>query len=82
MTTSFSHFVRGQIPSSLRANAAGTILAAVCAFMMPWALATSWKGRHFLIDKPVTVFAWLLTGLATFAVVHWLWRLWLDGYLS
>ncbi len=82
MTTSFSHFVRGEIPSSMRANAAGTALALVCLLMVPWALATAWKGRHFLIRHPTNVFAWLLTGLAIFTTLHWVWRMWLDGYLS
>lgn len=79
MTTSFAHFVRGQLPSSLRANAAGTVLAVICLALLPWSLYSAWRGHYFGTRDPATTFAWSLTGLAGFTLLHWIWRLWMDG---
>lgn len=81
MTTSFSHFVRGELPSSLRANAAGTLLAGACAVLMLWTLSAAWKGRYLCVSDPATVLAYGLSGLAALTLLHWVWRLWLDGYV-
>jgi hypothetical protein len=81
MTTSFAHFVRGQLPSSLRANAAGTILAVSCVVLMLWSFCCAWKGRYVWFSDPVTLLAYGLSGLAGITLVHWVWRLWLDGYV-
>lgn len=81
MTTSFAHFVRGQLPSSVRANAAGTLLAAVCVFLLPWSFASAWKARYMWLDEPAKVFAIALSVLAGFTIVLWLWRLWANGYV-
>ena len=45
MTTSWAHFVRGQLPSALRANVGGTLLAAVAVVAMVWSLAGAAAGR-------------------------------------
>lgn len=49
MTTSFALFVRGDFLASLRANFAGTILAAFCLLMIPWGLASAWRSRYYWI---------------------------------
>ncbi len=36
LTTSFCHFVRGDLVHSLKANAAGTLLATLCLASIPW----------------------------------------------
>ncbi|MFK7821344.1 MAG: DUF2752 domain-containing protein [Planctomycetaceae bacterium] len=81
MTTSFAHFVRGQLPSSLRANAAGTILAATCVVLMVWSFCCAWSGRYVWFSEPVNLLAYGLSGLAAITLLHWVWRLWLDGYV-
>lgn len=48
MTTSWAHFVRGQLPSALRANIGGTLLAAVAVVVMVWSLACTVAGRIWL----------------------------------
>ena len=45
MTTSWSHWVRGEIGRSLQANAAGTLLAVLATFSAPWMLACGLRGR-------------------------------------
>ncbi len=81
MTTSFAHFVRGQIPSSLRANAAGTLLAVVCVMTMLWCIVTAKTGRYLWFHDPATVFAYGLSTVAVLTLAYWVWRLWIDGYV-
>jgi hypothetical protein len=45
MTTSFALLVRGDLMSSLRANAAGTVLAVLWAAAIPWLLLCGVTGR-------------------------------------
>ncbi len=47
MTTSFSLLIHGDVWNSLRANFAGTALATLGLFYVPWSLVSVWKG-HFL----------------------------------
>lgn len=59
MTTSFAHFTRLQLPSALRANASGVLLAVLSLLAIPWCLVSAWRGRlvggHRVLDD------------------HWLW---------
>jgi len=77
MTTSFSHFVRGEFASAARANQAGLLLAIICAVMVPWSLWSAARGRLLLIEDPLNVFAGLTIALGGIAVVLWIWREWL-----
>jgi hypothetical protein len=49
MTTSFSLLIHGDVWNSLRANFAGTALATVGLFYIPWSLISAWKGRFLFI---------------------------------
>lgn len=49
MTTSFSLLVHGDVWNSLRANFAGTALATLGMFYIPWSLASAWRGRFLFI---------------------------------
>jgi hypothetical protein len=49
MTTSFALFMRGDLWSSLRANAAGTLLALICLAFIPWSLTCALLGRPLWI---------------------------------
>ena len=72
MTTSFSHFVRGQWLSSARANLGGLLLAMVCAVMLPWSFWSAGRGELVGVRDPDTWLAWgigLLTGVT---MVNWL----------
>ncbi len=74
MTTSFSHFVRGQFVEAARANLAGTLLAAVCSLLIPWCLWSARIGRLWMISDPVEVGGILSICLATVTVLIWLAR--------
>ena len=74
MTTSFALFIRGDLLNSLRANFAGTILASFCFLMIPWALASAFRARYFLIVSlewfiPRFVVVFFLVMLARWGVV-------------
>jgi hypothetical protein len=45
MTTSVALLVRGDLGSSLRANAAGTLLALFVVALIPWGLASAVRGK-------------------------------------
>jgi hypothetical protein len=49
MTTSFALLIRGDVLNSLRANAAGTLLAVLTLAFIPWGLASAYKGRLLFI---------------------------------
>jgi hypothetical protein len=51
MTTSFSLLIHGDVWNSLKANFAGTALATIGLFYVPWSILCAWKGRFLLIDS-------------------------------
>jgi hypothetical protein len=57
MTTSFALLMHGDVWNSLRANAVGTLLAAVGLVFIPWALACAVRGRPYVVWS----FEWALT---------------------
>jgi hypothetical protein len=71
MTTSFAHFVRGQIPSALRANVTGTLLATCCAVLAPWCLASAWYGVLWRVRDPSNALMWALLALLGISLVEW-----------
>ena len=75
MTTSFSYFVRCQFIDAARANLAGTLLAAVCAMLIPWCFWSARIGRLWMVSDPVAVGGILSICLATVTVLIWLARL-------
>jgi hypothetical protein len=58
MTTSFSLLVRGDVVNSLRANAVGTLLAVVCLALIPWGLASAWRGRLVYVRSVERAITW------------------------
>lgn len=47
MTTSWSHVMRGELPSAVRCNSGGTFLALLALGVAPWLLLMAWRGRTF-----------------------------------
>lgn len=76
MTTSFAHFVRGNLFAAARANFAGLLLAMVSAMTIPWCLTSAAKGRLIFVDDPVPFASILLVSLGVIALIVWFWRLW------
>ena len=77
MTTSFSHFVRGEFAAAARANETALLLAILSAVMIPWSLSSATRGRLWFVDDPVQVFAGLVIALGGIAVALWVIRQWL-----
>lgn len=75
MTTSFSHFVRGQWPRALRASTTAFVLALVCAAMIPWCLVSLHKKHLFKVDRPDIALLVILGLLYLVAGVEWVLRL-------
>jgi len=59
MTSSFTLLVHGDVVDSLRANAAGTLLAVFCLALIPWAVLCACRGRLYLVSS----IEWALTRL-------------------
>ncbi len=74
-TTAFAHFVRGEWGSALRANAASSLFAGLCAIGFPWSWASAWQRRYLgTRDIQLTLVVVLLT-LTVVATVQWVGRL-------
>jgi len=78
MTTSFAHFVRGELLASLYVQPMGFLLATSAAIVF-WASAyIAWTGRpvHRLL-KRLPALPIILT-LAGFAIVAWGWKMFIH----
>jgi hypothetical protein len=71
MTTSWAHFVRGEIPSALRVNAGGAMLALLAILAAPCSLVTAIRGRRpaWLPDDRWAV--WIAGGILTVVLLQW-----------
>jgi len=72
MTTSFSHFVRGQWPSAAGANFGGLLLAIVSMLMVPWSFWSAARGEMVGIRDPDTWLAWGIGVLTAATLLNWL----------
>lgn len=71
MTTSFAHFVRGDLVAAARANPAGLLLASLCLIMIPWCLVTAIRGELWLTEEPLTLIVWAIVTIGVVALVAW-----------
>ncbi len=71
MTSSFALFVRGDVVNSLRANAAGTMLAVLFLVVMPWSVLSALRGRWLFVRSVEWVFVRLVVGFMIFVLVRW-----------
>lgn len=72
MTTSFSFFVRGRMFDAAQANAAGLILATLCALQIPWCWYSLCRGRLWLIADPEKAFVVLLLVVCAACLLNWM----------
>jgi hypothetical protein len=72
MTTSFSNFVRGRLFDSAQANAAGLVLATLCAVQIPWCWWSAWRGRLWMIADPEKAFLVLLLVVCAACLFNWM----------
>lgn len=75
MTTSFSHFVRGQWLQSVRSSTAAFVLALTCAAMIPWCVISILKKHLWKVTRPDISLLWLMGLLYFVAAVEWVARL-------
>jgi len=71
MTTSFSHFIRGQFVQSFQANSAGFLLALVCAVQIPWSWWSIYSKRLWRIEYPEQALFGLLVFLFLASLATW-----------
>jgi len=71
MTTSFSHFVRGQFVQSARANRAGLFLATACLLQIPWCWLSIYQGRLWNIDRPDVALLYGFVAMSVVVLCHW-----------
>ncbi|MBI3863826.1 MAG: DUF2752 domain-containing protein [Planctomycetia bacterium] len=75
MTTSFSHFVRGDVAQALRANAGGVVLAIVCVLQIPWCWWSAARGRLAGVADPTRFLLILVSVVAGICLLNWIMRL-------
>lgn len=75
MTTSFSHFVHGNVLQAIRANVGGVLLAVVCAAQIPWCWWSAARGRLVRVSDPARSLVWLLIAIGSVCLVNWVLRL-------
>jgi hypothetical protein len=71
MTTSFALLIRGDVISSLRANWVGTGLAVFCALMIPWCVASAFRGRYLWIRRIESALAFLVGTFTVLMLGRW-----------
>ena len=75
MTTAFAWVARGRFDRAWRANPAGSLLAPVCAGLVPWLLAAAATGRprgSRTLETPLTV---LVVAIVAVCLLAWTVRL-------
>jgi len=72
MTTSFALLIRGDILNSLRANAVGTMLAALCLAIIPWSLASAVVNRPLFIVSAERALFKIVLAFLLLMLVRWL----------
>jgi hypothetical protein len=71
MTSSFALLMHGDLVNSLRANAAGTVLAVLCLAYIPWALLCAVLGRKLLIRSIERVLLRLVVLFLVLMLCRW-----------
>lgn len=72
MTTSFAHFVRGDLVGACRVNPAGLMVAGACFLLIPWSLAGVIRGRLLWVSAPVESALILLSLLVGTSLLTWI----------
>ena len=71
MSTSFALLVRGDVLNSLRANAVGTLLAALCMLILPWSLACAIWNRPILVHSMEKALMRIIVAFLVLMVIRW-----------
>ena len=76
MTTAWSNFMHGRMADALRANASGTVLAAVALVVAGWMLAVAIRGRPLPWQPGETTIAAAAVALTALMIGEWIVRVW------
>jgi hypothetical protein len=71
MTTSFALLAHGDVPNSLRANWAGTLLAVLLLALIPWAAASAVRGRYYYIRSGEALTTVIVLGILVVMLGRW-----------
>jgi hypothetical protein len=71
MTSSFSLLMHGDVWNSLRANAVGTLFAAVCLASIPWSLASAMFGRFVFFRSLERALTRAVVFFFALALIRW-----------
>lgn len=71
MTTSFSHFVRGQWIRSTQSSATAFVLAMVCAVQIPWFAVCLRKNRLWGLRHPDLLALGVIGSLYAVGAAEW-----------
>jgi hypothetical protein len=80
MSTSFALLVRGDLVNSLKANAVGTLLAALCMAIVPWSLACAVCNRPILVYSMEKALMRIIIVFLALMLVRWVLVLGLIGW--
>jgi len=75
MTTSWAWLMKGNVPASIRANVAGTMLATCALLLGPWMFVSALIGRCWIgapSDRTILVVGLSVIGIT---LTHWIYRL-------
>jgi hypothetical protein len=72
MTTSFAFLAHGDVANSVRANVAGTVLAAFLVLALPWCLASAVRGRPLGIVSLERALTRVVSVFMILVLVRWL----------
>jgi len=75
MTTSFSHYVRGNWIDAANANWAGLFLATVCTLLIPWCWISIFQRKLWKVNSPDYFLLILLLLICGFSLLRWGWLL-------
>ena len=71
MTTSWAHFVRGQLVASMGANAGGAFLALVAVITCPWLILSGIRGRWFALEPRVEIALGIMMAIVAITLADW-----------
>jgi len=71
MTTSFALLLHGDLGSSLKANAVGTMLAVLGLLIVPWSLACVISGRRLLVASMENALLRIIIGFLVLMMFRW-----------
>jgi hypothetical protein len=71
MTTSFALLMHGDIWNSLKANAAGTLMACFCLLLIPWCLASAYTRRLLFVRRIELWMTWSAVVLLGLMLIRW-----------